>query len=518
MRFLLVLFFPFLLGFTLAEIHYDPAGSDNGKEYLEVQHIENASLENFTIEDNAHTDVLHALQFAAGTISLIVDDDFNLSGIPVSVYTAGSAIGNGLNNDKDMLRLKNREGILVDEINYTSSLGGKNGRSLCRENNSLLDCNATPGWIAQPAPDINSAINISLNLSYENASFNATNITIPSPENLSNTSGNISLNQSSPYSFPIPVYYSLEITEVMVNPKGDDRNSYPDGEWVEIYNLGATSVPLEGLVLSDEKGNTVKLGQSNFFDGLLPSFSYSTAYLNGWSILNNEGDTISLSLNGTLLDRMSYGPIQEGFSWSKLHGIWKKTLPSPSSPNTEPQAVPATEALPEAAFVRFHESPSTVTLGKTFTIAIAAHPGTSRGSTLRLTFDPVLPPLQISLNGITSNISLRIPLSLPSCQKKNITQALLRIEGFGTSDEKLIAIHGPSCPSSRETAARAPLEQKPRYPLTLPDPVPQPENLISTTGEVVYESSGMQAKGFAIYIFSFLLICLIIYLIGRKHL
>ena len=146
MRIILLILIPFVLGFAITEIHYDPAGSDTGLEYIEVQHDPGDNLENFTFEDAASSDALHAITFVNSSISLLVEQGFNTT-VNVSVYTAGATLGNGLNNDQDVVRIKNQAGEIVAEVNYSSSLGGSNGKSLCNENGMLKECNATPGWI-----------------------------------------------------------------------------------------------------------------------------------------------------------------------------------------------------------------------------------------------------------------------------------------------------------------------------------------------------------------------------------
>ena len=129
----------------ITEIMYDPIGDDNNLEYVEIYSNDSISLSNFTIEDLSSSDQLKLVKSFNSSFSLIVEDGFNYSNINASIYTIGATIGNNLNNDRDMIILKNASGIL-DAINYDESLGGKNNLALCRVNSTLMECYPSPGY------------------------------------------------------------------------------------------------------------------------------------------------------------------------------------------------------------------------------------------------------------------------------------------------------------------------------------------------------------------------------------
>ena len=93
-----------------SEIMFNPLGTDNGGEYVELQGIE--SLNGCTISDSASTDKLvlyHAGDVAKGVIVItendsLLFDEFISRG--ATVYTAGSAIGNGLGNTNETLSVQ----------------------------------------------------------------------------------------------------------------------------------------------------------------------------------------------------------------------------------------------------------------------------------------------------------------------------------------------------------------------------------------------------------------------------
>lgn len=124
---------------------------------------------------------------------------------------------------------------------------------------------------------------------------------------------------------------SVFITELMPNPTGSDA----DGEWVELYNGGAT-IDLGGYVLQDKiglqkkyivpVGTKIENGKYVIFDSKISSIS-----------LNNDGDVVELlSPSGDLLDDSgaSYGDAKEGLSYA-YDGegwVWTKT-PTPGAQN-----------------------------------------------------------------------------------------------------------------------------------------------------------------------------------------
>lgn len=114
-HFLYLLMFLFLstssMGMEITEVLYDPMGSDNNKEFVEV-HASN--LSGWTIFDNASSDILVPLLEVNSPFSLIVEEDFNYSQLNCSIYSIGSAIGNGLSVG-EVLVLSNSS----EKLNFT---------------------------------------------------------------------------------------------------------------------------------------------------------------------------------------------------------------------------------------------------------------------------------------------------------------------------------------------------------------------------------------------------------------
>ncbi len=139
---ILTLLYPALVSSVrINEVMYNPKGSDNNKEFVEI--IGTNNLSRYVIGDLASNDSLEMIVYGQANLSLIVEEEFNLSGIHTdssstirrSVYSAGSTIGNGLNNGGDTVFLYNGS-ELVDFMGYDGSLASDNGFSLVLINGS----------------------------------------------------------------------------------------------------------------------------------------------------------------------------------------------------------------------------------------------------------------------------------------------------------------------------------------------------------------------------------------------
>jgi hypothetical protein len=151
---------------------------------------------------------------------------------------------------------------------------------------------------------------------------------------------------------------SLEISEVMAwNTLGlrDGTNGRPD--WLEIRNIGTTTVPLGGLSLSQQIGDNPRY---RFPTGAaLEPGGYFLVYCDNAPergethapiALDRNGDTIMLTgvtTNGsrTLIDAVTYGRQEPNVSWARLGagGYFWKTTPTPTNGNIAPRLENNTE-------------------------------------------------------------------------------------------------------------------------------------------------------------------------------
>src|SRR3989344_4473864 len=103
------------------EINYNPVGNDNNFEYIEVYSDE--ILSNITLKDLKSKDELELVKKYDNNYYLVVEEGFNYSGLECNIFSAGAAIGNNLNNDRDSLVLEYNNTIF-DAISYSNKYGG----------------------------------------------------------------------------------------------------------------------------------------------------------------------------------------------------------------------------------------------------------------------------------------------------------------------------------------------------------------------------------------------------------
>lgn len=103
------------------------------------------------------------------------------------------------------------------------------------------------------------------------------------------------------------------LNEVLPNPEGDDTQNGLQGEWVEVYNNGATSVDLTGWYIQDLAGNVVTFGPTTTLNSqttidVAGSGNEWVVLFMGGAILNNTtAETVYLyDNNGNLKDQYSY--------------------------------------------------------------------------------------------------------------------------------------------------------------------------------------------------------------------
>ncbi|MAE13887.1 hypothetical protein CMO92_04945 [Candidatus Woesearchaeota archaeon] len=118
------------------EMHYNPEGNDNNKEFVEIKGANN--LSGYLFGDLKSNDTLSLIQHRQGNFSLIVEEGFNYSSINSTVYSVGATLGDNLNNQGDTIFLyKNNTPILG--TSYNASLANGNGYSLEWKNETWME-------------------------------------------------------------------------------------------------------------------------------------------------------------------------------------------------------------------------------------------------------------------------------------------------------------------------------------------------------------------------------------------
>lgn len=448
---------------------YDPEGNDNNQEYIEL--YTDLDLSNYIVRDLASEDILEKIKNSSSNYSLIVEEGFNYTEIDANIYSIGATIGNNLNNDEDLITILNNETIL-DSLHYFSQWGASNNqKSLCKINHMWLECNPTPGY------------------------DNNNEITIDVPE--------------------------LEITEFLPDPTGNDSESMPEGEWIEIYNNEDRDYDLLGYKIKDNANREIIISSTNTYQQVIKKESYLVVYLNGQynGFLNNEGiEKFTLSTpEGIEVDKVTYSSTREGNSWSKIKNVWYLTKPTPNEEN------PINSEQDKESKIEIEEiylgQDKTAKFGDTIRIKLNIYKGDETKESISVFLqkddEKLSKTTSFNIPGKYSETKITIPLQIiPNCNLKySEGDYTIRVEGLEVSDEKNIELKG----ITDNLCEKEKIECTEENLVTSLESYS--ENIIntqSTTDSILYESKGKKTERTGIYFFSFILIMLLIHLITEK--
>ena len=389
---------------VINEIMYDPEGSDNNREFIEIYSDEFNNLSNYTIEDlSGNRDNLVLAKQENSRYFLIVENDFNYENINATVYKAGAAIGNGLNNDKDAIIFRDENNDIVDLFYYTSDWGGKNnGKSLERLNKERFS-NDKENWIESISKDGS-----------------------PGQEN------NI-------ISFE---FNNIIINEILPDPIGNDDASMPDGEFVEIYNDNNEDINLENFYLEDEAGHKIIADDSHTYDEIIKKKGYLAVYMNGFNgFLNNDEDEIKLFYNNILIDKIKYSNTKEGFSLAKLDNKFVFAHPTPEKNNEEGIII-------DKPFLKILDYEKRISFGDAMEIKLEIYKPDLRKNSINLVLEndnyKISEEINFNIYGKYVNYTINMPLQVyPNCNSRFSEGSYkLKVYGIDTRDEKEVEVYG----------------------------------------------------------------------------
>ena len=98
----------------------------------------------------------------------------------------------------------------------------------------------------------------------------------------------------------IDVDANFRITELMPDPPGSDSNLYPEGDWVEITNVGNTTASFQGWTIRDGRGSGMPLD-----DRSIPSMNESIP--EDWEV--EPGESVVVYRDGRSFDLKHYGDV-----------------------------------------------------------------------------------------------------------------------------------------------------------------------------------------------------------------
>ncbi len=147
---------------------------------------------------------------------------------------------------------------------------------------------------------------------------------------------------------PTYVQSDVIINEVMADSwPSYDNDTWPGGEWVELYNNGSTTIDLTGYWLQDLAGNMIMLDEGHLIGASADAATrliypqetrvVSVNATTNSGVLNNGQETLRLYLaNGSIGHEVMWNSNQPGFSLeaSATGGMWQySTYPTPNATN-----------------------------------------------------------------------------------------------------------------------------------------------------------------------------------------
>lgn len=324
-------------------------------------------------------------------------------------------------------------------------------------------------------------------------------------------------------------YNNLEITEFLPDPEGSDSASMPEGEWVELYNSGDSSINLEGLIINDDYGNGLEISQTNVLQNntIIPPHTYLTIYRNGDGklTLNNDGlSKVQLFYEDQLLDEATYSNTIERLSWSKVNNNWILTIPSPSEENRIEEPDHSSSLNIKKVYLGNDDKAK-------FGESIRARVVIYRGDTSKYNIDlyiidkddnQVSKRSEINIEEKFTNATMIIPIQLdPNCNGKyyNGTYEVV-IKGLEEIEKKEIEIKGiiPSLCEIIKVKEKISSERTSGNLINPSSSSGEETYIQPLTSSIVYQSSDIKARNIGIYFFCAVLLLLIIYLIFKKTL
>jgi len=214
-----------------------------------------------------------------------------------------------LNNDGDTLILKDGQGNVIDTLVYgTAEIPApKKGYALAKTSEGTWQETetSTPGTVN----------------------------TLSTTEETTTDTASSSASETQEETAVSYDYSALRLSEIYPNTDGSDEVE----EFIEIENVGDTTIDLFGVILEDASGKQFVFSEHQNL--LNVSMITLTRALTGIA-LNNLGDTVLLyDPSYQLLDQVTYEKTNQGQSLARIHGSWDWTTnPSANEPNTFPTA------------------------------------------------------------------------------------------------------------------------------------------------------------------------------------
>ncbi len=333
---------------VMNEVLYDAVGSDTGQEWIELFNAGSGDvlLDGWRIERGG-TSFASVFTFPSNTH--LAPGAFLLVGeaaVPHADFTATLVFQNG-GDATDGIRLLNAHGDVVDVVLYDAP-----------NSNGLPDERGSSG--TSFAPDVaegHSLARVSDGADTHASETDFRDARVPTPRQSNST---LSATPTPEASSPTPgnnaaiAEGALVVNEVLPDPVGDDAA----GEFVELHNLSAQTIALDGLRLDDADGGSTAYvipSGTTIAAGGYRSFPRSETKL----AFNNDGDTARLlTADGAVMHATTYEDVpREGAAWARRNTAYEWTL-SPTGgsansftplPTPTPKATAGSASSPRAS-------------------------------------------------------------------------------------------------------------------------------------------------------------------------
>ena len=311
----------------LSEVMYDPVGSEPGAEWVELYNPMGVpvNLDGWKLGDNSVvSDILPAFTLPPGQYLVVASMEavFRTEnpGFTGNLISLGSAIGSGLNNSGDVVRLSSPGGVIIVDA---MSFGGDTtaftpacptvpeGHSLARVP-SDRDTDTREDWVAQGTPNPGAAGSAPPPALTPTPTRTATAAATPT---LTITPDGATWTATAQ---PVPIRPGdVIINEIMQNPTAVlDK----DGEWFEVYNVSVRAIDLNDWTVKDAGSERHKIAHGGPL--WLPPRGYLVLGRNadssangrvpvayryaGFTLGNTADEIILLDGAGTEIDRVAY--------------------------------------------------------------------------------------------------------------------------------------------------------------------------------------------------------------------
>ncbi len=238
----------FLPEILLSEVLYDAVqpGADAEYEWVELLNRSHAAvtLDGWRLGDNAGEDLIPPVTIAAQSYVVVTAHAagfaLNHPGFAGQMVSLDGAIGNGLGNDGDAVRLLAPDGRVADAMSYGTNTSvfdpscedAAAGQSLARSP-TAEDSDTAAEWSVQAAPNPGEAAPA------------ATPTPSPTP----------TVSATAEPTLP-PAALQVHLNEILPDPERIDWDHNGEAgfldEWIELYSAAEEPVSLSGWVLSDD--------------------------------------------------------------------------------------------------------------------------------------------------------------------------------------------------------------------------------------------------------------------------